>query len=57
MTDNRIPGIIQARLIATLSKRLVLDRLRWLRLHSVDPVEADLLTELIRDFESGEYDG
>lgn len=64
MTNNRIStqGEAQARfvqrhLVKTMDKASFLKRLRDIRRESVDPVEADLLTELIAEVDSGDYDG
>lgn len=48
---------IERSLIKTLDKAAVLAHLRQLRRESVDPVEADLLGELIADVDSGDFDG
>lgn len=62
--DNTIPGhkraqidYVNRRLVKTLSKDAVLNRLKHLRRYSVDPVEADLLGELISEVDSGDLDG
>lgn len=64
MHDNRIPAktraeirFVESHLVSTLSKDAVLRHLKTLRRESVDPVEADLLGELIADVDSGEFDG
>jgi len=50
-------GFINAHLVATLDKKLVLKTLRQWRYESDSPEEADLLTDLIHEIESGELDG
>lgn len=64
MTDNRISTeakaqarFAQRHLVKTMDKAAFLKRLRDIRRESVDPVEADLLTELIAEVDSGDYDG
>lgn len=48
---------VQGHLVKTMDKAAFLKRLRDIRRLSVDPVEADLLHELIREVDSGDYDG
>lgn len=48
---------VQGHLVKTMDKARFVKRLREIRRNSVDPVEADLLGELIREVESGDYDG
>lgn len=48
---------IHRHLVRTMDKPRFLRKLRHMRMHSVDPVEADLLTELIAEVDSGDYDG
>lgn len=48
---------IQGHLVKTMDKAKFLKRLRDTRREAVDPVEADLLTELIAEVDSGDYDG
>ncbi|QDH48088.1 hypothetical protein SEA_DEJAVU_82 [Microbacterium Phage DejaVu] len=64
MTDNRISGkaraeikFVQGHLVKTMDKAKFIKRLKDIRRESVDPVEADLLGELIREVDSGDYDG
>lgn len=64
MTDNRISANTRAEikfvgrhLVKTMDKAAFLKRLRDIRRNSVDPVEADLLHEIIREVDSGSYDG
>lgn len=63
-SDNRISGTTRAEiqfvnrtLVRTLDKSSMLRHLKDLRRESVDPVEADLLGELIADVDSGDFDG
>lgn len=63
-TDNSMSAhkraeikFVQRHLVRTLDKEAVLAHLRQLRRESVDPVEADLLGELIADVDSGDFDG
>lgn len=63
-TDNSISGkkraeikFVQAHLVKTMDKAAFLKRLRDIRRLSEDPVEADLLHELIAEVDSGDYDG
>lgn len=48
---------VQGHLVKTMDKARFVKRLREIRRNSVDPVEADLLGELIREVDSGSYDG
>lgn len=48
---------VQGNLVKTMDKSAFLKRLRDTRREAVDPVEADLLTELIAEVDSGDYDG
>lgn len=64
MTDNKISGkkraeikFVEAHLVKTMDKAAFLKRLRDIRREAVDPVEADLLHELIAEVDSGDYDG
>lgn len=50
-------GIVQGQLVSTLSKRETLKTLRQWRYESNSPEEADLLTDLIHEVESGSLDG
>ena len=59
-TDGTIRAdikLVEGALVKTMDKRAFLKRLRNIRRDSVDPVEADLLHELIREVASGDYDG
>lgn len=59
-TDGQLRAAIkevEGALVKTMSKKLFLKRLRDIRREAVDPVEADLLHELIREVASGDYDG
>lgn len=63
-TDSSISGkkraeikFVQGHLIKTMDKAKFLKRLRDIRRLSEDPVEADLLHELIAEVDSGDYDG
>lgn len=59
-TDGQLRAAIkevEGALVKTMSKKLFLKRLRDTRREAVDPVEADLLHELIREVASGDYDG
>lgn len=48
---------VQGHLVKTMDKAMFLKRLRDIRREAVDPVEADLLHELIAEVDSGDYDG
>lgn len=60
ITDGQVRAdikLIEGALVKTMDKKAFLKRLRDIRRESVDPVEADLLHELIREVASGDYDG
>lgn len=49
--------VVERHLVKTMDKAAFLKRLRDIRREAVDPVEADLLHELIAEVDSGDYDG
>ena len=49
--------MVERHLVKTMDKKAFLKRLRDTRREAVDPVEVDLLNELIAEVDSGDYDG